>query len=143
MMKNNNHRRIRKRKQMKSKTEMKFTRFLVIMVLVIAMGYLTARFVIVPLLGYNADESPIKVTEEASSDVNEKGYALQFGVFSTKEAAQKMVSNLAEKGIETKIIEENNQYKVISPIIQTKDEALGKLNEIKDKDVKDVFIASF
>lgn len=142
-MKNYNHRRIRKRKHMKNKTEMKFTRVLVIMILVIGLGYMTARFVIVPILGYNADESPIKVTEETSLDVNEKGFALQFGVFSTKEAAQKLVESLESKGIETKIIEENNQYKVISPIIQTKEEALGKLNEIKDKDIKDVFIASF
>lgn len=142
-MKNYNHRRIRKRKHMKNKTEMKFTRVLVIMILVIGLGYMTARFVIVPILGYNADESPIKVTEETSLDVGEKGFALQFGVFSTKEAAQKLVESLESKGIETKIIEENNQYKVISPIIQTKEEALGKLNEIKDKDIKDVFIASF
>ena len=53
------------------------------------------------------------------------------------------MASLATKGIEAKVIEENNQFKVISPIIQTKDKALDKLAEIKDKDVKDVFIASF
>ena len=45
--------------------------------------------------------------------------------------------------VDTKVIEDDNMYKVISPVIKTKDEAINKLNDIKDKDVEDVFIASF
>lgn len=156
-MKYRNRRRIRKRKSTTEKTKMKFTAVLVIMIMTVVLGYLTARFIIGPILGYDTDESPIKVydsddsLDDESKNVNkeentqkaEGGFALQFGVFSTKEAAQELVNSLAGKGIEADIIEENNQYKVISPIIQTKDEALGKLNEIKDKNVEDVFIASF
>lgn len=136
-------RKIRKRRGNPQKTKMKFTSVLVIMAIAVFLGYLTARFVIGPILGYNADESPVKVGSETTSETTEEGYALQFGVFSTKEGADKLVASLATKGIEAKVIEENDQFKVISPIIQTKDKALDKLAEIKDKDVKDVFIASF
>lgn len=165
MVKRRNTRRVRKRRGSAEKTKMKFVSVLVIMVIAVALGYATARFIIGPILGYEADESPITISKndkdeqnkedkskdknndksetKASADAIEDGYALQFGVFSTKEAAQKLVNSLQEKGVEAKIVESNNQYKVISPIIKTKDEALNKLNEIKDKEVEDVFIASF
>lgn len=61
----------------------------------------------------------------------------------SKEAAEKLASDLKSKGIETKIIEEDSNYKVISPVVNTKDEAIDELNGIKDKEVEDVFIASF
>ena len=169
---------------------MKFVGIIGIMIMAVFLGYLTAKFVIGPVLGYNADESPIKIAgnesdksveseetkskdnskseeaaagstenaeektkaeveeesqEEGSSKatVPEEGYALQFGVFSTKEAADAMVSSLQAKGIETEIIEADNMYKVISPVIKTKNEALTKLDEVKNQDIEDVFIASF
>ena len=152
-----NRRRVKKRKRPNENSKMKFTVFLVIMIVAVALGYLTARFVIGPLLGYDADESPIKIAnggdskdEEASGEEGsageteqQSGYALQFGVFTSKEAAEKLASDLKSKGIETKIIEEDSNYKVISPVVNTKDEAIDELNGIKDKEVEDVFIASF
>lgn len=170
-----NRRRVKKRKRPNENSKMKFTGFLVIMVIAVALGYLTARFVIGPLLGYNADESPIKIanggdseeksasgddksseesteqaetsgegaSEEEAATAPEEGYALQFGVFTSEEAAEKLSADLKNKGIETKIIEEDNNYKVISPVVNTKDEAIDQLNGIKDKEVEDVFIASF
>lgn len=159
MVKRRTTRRVRKRRGSAEKTKMKFVSVLVIIVIAVALGYATARFIIGPILGYEADESPITISQndkdeeknenkdksetKVSADAIEDGYALQFGVFSTKEAAQKLVNSLQEKGVEAKIVESNDQYKVISPIIKTKDEALNKLNEIKDKEVEDVFIASF
>ncbi len=144
MIKNSVRRKVRKRRGTSEKTKMKFTAVLVIITVTVVLGYATARFIIGPILGYNADESPINVaTNSEEIEKVEEGYALQFGVFSTKEAAQKLVTSLEGKGIKANIVEIDDQYKVISPIIQTKDEALGKLNEIKDKDVEDVFITSF
>lgn len=163
-------RRVKKKRRPGEISKVKFTVFIAIMVLAVFLGYLTAKFVIGPLLGYNADESPIKITgqeqkdddkdeskdkeKEASSDKGaeessgetekaEEGYALQFGVFSTKEAANELSVSLSEKGIETKIVEDDGMFKVISPVIKTKDEAIDQLNDIKDKEVEDVFIASF
>lgn len=155
-------RRVKKRKRPGEFSRVKFAVFIAIMVLAVFLGYLTAKFVIGPLLGYNADESPIKIAGEdkkassgdgsdSSSDDGssgdtekaEEGYALQFGVFSTKEAASQMANDLTEKGIEAKVIEDEDMYKVISPVIKTKDEAIDQLNDAKDKEVEDVFIASF
>lgn len=138
-------RKVRKRRGNDKKSKMKFVAVLAIMIMAVFLGYLTARFVIGPILGYNADESPITAGAEESSGQEdiEEGYALQFGVYSTKTAANNMVSKLREKGIETKIIEKDGLFKVISPVIKTKDEALDKLEDIKDKEVEDVFITSF
>ncbi len=166
-----NRRRIKKRKRPNGNSKMKFVLILVIMVMAVVLGYLTARFIIGPLLGYDADESPITLTdsaaseddtqkdsstEEAASEENsedtpkessksspEEGYALQFGVFTSKEAADKLADDLESKGIETEIIEDDEKFKVISPVVKTKDEAIDKLNGISDKEVEDVFIASF
>ena len=149
-------RRVRKRRSTKGNSKMKFLAVIGIMIIAVLLGYLTARFVIGPLLGYNADESlitsGIQPSSENSDDSNqkdenisapEKGYALQFGVFSTKEAANQMVEDLREKGIESIIVMEDDLYKVISPVIKTKDKALDQLEDIKDKEIEDVFIASF
>ena len=155
-------RRVRKRKRPGENSRVKFAAFIAIMVLAVFLGYLTARFVIGPLLGYDADESPITLTggaksgeqeeaetgsaaetEETETETPEGGYALQFGVFSTKEAAEKLADELVAKGIEADVIEDEEMFKVISPLIETKDEALSQLDGIKDKEVEDVFIASF
>ena len=73
----------------------------------------------------------------------EKGYALQFGAFSTREAAEELSKILKEKGIETEIVEADSVFKVITPVIEEKDDALEALENAKDKEVTDVFIASF
>ena len=124
-------RKIKKRKNTSEKTKMKFTAVLVIIIISVNNSNESSK-----------DQSYKANKEESVADFK-NGFALQFGVFSTKEAATELVNSLASKGIEAKIVESNNQFKVISPIIQTKDEALGKLQEIKDKNVEDVFIASF
>ena len=153
-------RRVKKRKRPGENSRVKFAAFIAIMVLAVFLGYLTARFVIGPLLGYDADESPITLTGGAKSGEQEEaeagsaaeaeeaeapegGYALQFGVFSTKEAAEKLAGELVAKGIEADVIDDEEMFKVISPLIETKDEALSQLDGIKDKEVEDVFIASF
>ena len=154
-------RRVRKRKRPGENSRVKFAAFIAIMVLAVFLGYLTARFVIGPLLGYDADESPITLTggaesgeqeetetgstagAEAEAEAPEGGYALQFGVFSTKEAAEKLAGELVAKGIEADVIEDEEMFKVISPLIETKDEALSQLDGIRNKEVEDVFIASF
>lgn len=176
MMGQMSRRRVKKRKRPNENSKMKFTTVIGIMIVAVLLGYLTARFVIGPLLGYDADESPIKIannnaeedknTDSSDKDTDNKeeavdnensgssqetdiqstpdeGYALQFGVFTSKEAAQKLKEELQAKGIETKIVQEDNNYKVISTVVKTKDEAIEELDGIKDKEVEDVFIASF
>lgn len=168
MNRQKNRRKVRKRKSPGENSRVKFGVFLGIMVLAVFFGYLTARFVVGPMIGYDADESPTKVVgqsdekadkeakkdagKDADKDSNEEktvsaapteGYALQFGAFSTREAAEKLSETLKGQGITTEIIEIDDAYKVISPVVDTKEKALDDLEELSDKDVTDVFVASF
>lgn len=170
-------RKVKKRRSRGEKAGIRWGFLAAGMLLAILLGYLTARFVIGPIIGYNADESPIKAEDSSGSDedkaekaeetasddsadkaeetgektdatasaatIPEKGYALQFGAFSTKEAAEELSKALMEKGIETEIVEADSVFKVITPVIDEKTEALKALEDVKDKEVADVFIASF
>ena len=152
-------RRVRKRKSRGEKTGFRLSILGIAILAAILLGYLTARFVIGPIIGYNADESPIKVTEHSDKSqdkddkddkatqktaaVPEKGYALQFGAFSSREAAEELSKALKEKGIDTEIVEVDSVFKVITPVIEEKDDAIKALDDVKDKEVTDVFIASF
>ena len=133
-------RKIRKRKTKSENSRMKMGMFVGIILLAVVLGFLTARFVIGPIIGYNADESPVKLeqkddkgkktdaeqTEQKASleigqnQMPEEGYALQFGAFSTKDAAEKLAEALRLKGIETKIVEIDDVFKVISPMLDDK-----------------------
>ena len=177
MNRQGSRRRVRKRKTPRENSRMNLSWILGIMVLAVLLGYLTARFVVGPLIGYDADESPTKVAgqtdeedgeqkdaetgkEDADADgknedgesVEDKevsaapadGYALQFGAFSTKEAAEKLAQTLKDQGIETEIVEIDSVFKVISPVVDTKEEALESLEKISDSEaVSDVFVAAF
>jgi len=168
MKKRNPKRRIKKRKAPGEKTRMKFGVIIGIMLVAVFLGFLTARFVVGPIIGYDSDTSPVKTasTEKAeneskaseSSDAKTskeqkiekesenddvKGYALQFGAFSTEEAAEELSKELKGKGIKTEIIKYDSMYKVISPLMEKKDDALDELDDVADKDVEDVFIAKF
>lgn len=151
-------RRIKRRRSRGEKNGIKAGVVAIFVVIAVFLGYLTAKFVIGPIIGYNANESPIKVTGQDDKDdkdktdkeeaektaaVPEKGYALQFGAFSTREAAEELSKILKEKGIETEIVEADSVFKVITPVIDEKDDALEALENAKDKEVTDVFIASF
>lgn len=179
-------RKIRRRKSKAENSKMKLTVFGGIILLAIFLGFLTARFVIGPMIGYNADESPVQLKQNedgepskdkdgesaegadtavvsdakseertdsdddsgveaadaTDSEMPQEGYALQFGAFSTKEAAEKLSEALRIKGIETKIIETDDAFKVISPVLEDRTAALEALEESKEKDAEDVFITS-
>ncbi len=141
-------RKIRRRKAKSENSRVKIGLFAGIIVLAIVLGFLTARFVIGPMIGYNADESPAELEKTATAadtgqaEMPEEGYALQFGAFSTKDAAEKLAEALRLKGIETKIVEADDVFKVITPVIDDREDALKALEESKEKDVEDVFITS-
>lgn len=151
-------RRVRKRKNNGDAISMRIGIIVIILIAVIFLGYLTARFVIGSIIGYNADESPIKLmekTEQKADKDSEKtasgenidaqkksGYALQFGAFSTRDAAEDLSEKLKEKNISTNIIKVDDIYKVISPVTDEKSEAAAELDKLSGK-VEDVFIAAF
>ena len=153
-------RKIRKRKSTSQNSRMKFGTFLGIIVLAVFLGFLTARFVVGPLIGYDAGESPAKAAsdekekesgEKDSKDKQDtevsaeldKGYALQFGAFSSEDAARELADNLKSMGITVEVVEDDDIYKVIGPILSTKEKALEALASLPENSVQDVFIASF
>ena len=152
-------RKIRKRRPASENSWVKLSLFLGIILLAVGLGFLTARFVIGPLLGYNAEESPTQeLTEKTDTDAgaedadaadptdtapsSEEGYALQFGAFSSKEAAQELSDALQAKGIKTSVVEIDHVFKVMSPITEKKETALQNLEKVKDKEITDVFITA-
>lgn len=159
MTNSGNRRKVKKRKKATSSSGTKGGIIVGLAVLAIFLGYITAKYVVGPLIGYNADSSPATIAEEGKGSEEgeksddeavsgesvklEKGYGLQFGAFSKKEAAEELSRQLKDKGIETTVIEMDNVYKVVSPIIEKKEDALKALEKLEGKDVEDVFIATF
>ena len=149
-------RRVKKRKTAGQNSRMKFGVFLGIMVLAVIFGYLTARFIVGPMIGYDADESPARIAgeekagteqavdpDEEDGSVPTEGFALQFGAFSTREAAEKLAASLNSQGISAEIVKADDVFKVISPVVDTKEKALNELESLSGKEVEDVFVASF
>lgn len=158
-------RNVRKRKHRNQNNRVKIGGFLGIIILAVFLGFLTARFVVGPLIGYDASESPAKIAgdekeetdvENSGSETNaaqdaetsaelvlKDGYALQFGAFSTKEAAEELAESLKSQGIKTDIVRVEKIYKVIGPVMDTREEALDSLNKLPEMGVEDVFITTF
>lgn len=190
-----NRRKIRKYRSARRNSGVKFAGILVIMIVAVICGYLTARFIIAPLLGYDTEvlklDFPSKLTglldrgdgnqsdEAADSEAGDSaggadrdedagsnedagsqsddggktssadkgaeadgGYALQFGIFTTEDRAQELADDLAADGIDAKIREIDGKYKVTSPLVDTKDEAVKMLKDTDTDRVKDVFITA-
>lgn len=88
--------------------------------------------------GSTAEKTETKSEENGGS--TQAGYALQFGAFSSKAAAQSLSDALHEKGIDTKIVELDGVFKVLSPVSEGKTQALAALEKVKEKAVSEVFI---
>jgi cell division protein FtsN len=140
------------------KIQVNFLPIIVIICLSICAGYVTAKYVVYPFLGYEptglnltkpkatqATKAPTtKSTQETtttatkSTDVvdntanvtRKSGYALQFGSYSTKAAAEKSVADLKTSGIKAEIVQKDGDYKVIGELFDTKQKAKAALAEL-------------
>lgn len=137
-----------------------FNAVLLILIAAVIAGYLTTRFVLYPLLGFEFpsletiwDKYRPSVSEDKNSnkdrkedsrsetkeqktivedkkDASEEGYVIQFGSFSTKAAAKERTSELKDEGIKTSVIEKDDCYKVVGEIFSTKDKAKTAMADI-------------
>ncbi len=156
--------------------EVNFLPILVIICLSIGAGYLTAKYVVYPILGYEptglgilkqsetteeskeqsqpsaneAVETAAASTQAATTSAAEAttvpatviqdqadvkqvaGYALQFGSYSSKAAAEKSREQLKESGINARVLKKDGAYKVIGQLFATKDEAKVELNKMDE-----------
>ncbi len=154
------------------KMQVNFLPVIVIICLSVCAGYLTAKYVIYPVLGYEPAglsilkqkqtdiekeetagsksgeptesrkeslEETSKVSPQTPSDkvIEDKadvrpaaGYAIQFGSYSTREAAEKSAAQLKASGIEVETLEKDGAFKVIGQLFDTKDKAKAELSKI-------------
>ncbi len=121
-------------------------------------GYITANYMIGPMLGLESepvfsdflnekkedtesepeDKKGTKVVQDTLPVQNQSGFALQYGSFSVREGAKQYADELAADGIDTSIIEKDGSYKVIGKVFKTKEEARA-YKESEDAG-KDIFI---
>lgn len=159
-----NRRRIRRYRSQRGNSGVKFLGITGIMIVAVICGYLTARFIIAPLLGYDTEVlkldfpskliSVLQTGAEDDTDAqeanggnkkdgeqkNRSGYALQFGLFSTRQRAEELCENLKSEGIDAEVKKVDDQYKVVSPLVDTKEEALTALKNTESDFVSDIFI---
>jgi hypothetical protein len=113
-------------------------------VLSIVCGYLTAQYVVEPVVNYtpqilSGDEADGD-TEE-SDDTTEKqveGYALQFGCYTSEDSADKVMETMSSDngypdGLQ--MLFQDNVYKIIGEIYETEAEARKALDELSE-DIK-------
>lgn len=131
--------------------------FILIICISVAAGYLTATYLIGPVLGLEpepvsfdffkketTDENKKKESKDTDKKVvqdqlkveEKKGYAIQYGSYSNKTGAEKCVNELKKSGIEAEIIEKDSSYKVIGEVFETREEAdVSKANSAVTEDV--------
>lgn len=87
------------------------------------------------------DSEQNKIKEKKKPDVIEdevevkekgdiSGYALQFGCYSSKAAAEAAMPAVGISGLQ--VIEQSNMYKIVGEVYKTKDEAKAALGELPD-----------
>ena len=79
---------------------------------------------------------------ESSEPHLESGYGIQFGSLSTRDAAEKLVSELKLSGIEAQIVERDNTYKVIGTLFATREAAALAMGQVNREIYNDIFITS-
>ena len=138
-----------------------FTPVILILCLSVACGYATAKYVVEPVVNYvpqfvaensqndevtedepemeSKEKSPENDSKVVEDDVNVKstedvsGYALQFGCYSSKAAAQNAESSLDINGL--RILEQDGMYKIIGKVYESKEQAKEALegSDYKEK----------
>lgn len=116
----------------------------------IGCGYAAAKYVVEPVVNYvpravemsaqnksseaeKNTEEPAKVVEDTVDVKDTKsvsGYAVQFGCFSSRDAAEAVKNNIDVQGLQ--IIENNDMYKIIGEIYSEKEKAKQALKEVPD-----------
>lgn len=145
-------------------TQSKLLCIVLVLALSVIAGYFTATYLLGPAMGLKTQTNLMDLTNEKEKNVETKtvqettqedkatvvedqvgkkkeqktGYALQYGSFSTKIAAEASAAELERTGIETEIIEKDGAYKVIGKLFDTEAEARTQLEE--QKGLVDVFI---
>lgn len=143
------------RKSQRKNMKPNFIPVMLVICLSIGCGYATAKYVVHPAVNYVPEttvEKQSEIQQETSEsktdevhetsqksnvveddvDVKEngkiEGYAVQFGCYSSKDAAEQAMSSLSAAGLQ--VVEQNKMYKIIGEIFETKEEAKKSLQSL-------------
>ena len=78
------------------------------------------------------ETSETNIVEDQAEVKKTSGYALQFGSYSTRSAADKSVKQLKHSGIEAKVMEKDGAYKVIGEVFRSKEDAKAALEKLDE-----------
>ena len=140
-MKRRKHRRNRRRVPEK---KLGFNSVLIAVIAAVIAGYLTARFIVYPIMGIDFpgldavwERYRPSVPEEKAETTESKGdrlYAIQYGSFTTEKGAEKRAQELEDSGTDADIIEDGGYYKVIGETFKDKEEAKKAAEKTDDED---------
>lgn len=137
------------------KEKLNFTPVIVMLCLSVGCGYAAAKYVVDPVVNYvpammsekeqTAEEKETTAAEDNTAEIKTEvvedevdvketgevsGYALQFGCYSAKAAAEAVMPTIGVEGLQ--VIEQDGMYKIVGEIYKTKDEAKTALNELPE-----------
>ena len=138
-----------RRKRLRNTKKLNFAPIVVILCMSVGCGYVTAKYIVDPVVNYvpqimaDKDQKKESISEESEDkatliedevDVEDaeeiSGYALQFGSYSDKASAEKVMDSIDVNGLQ--IIEQDNLYKIIGVIYKSKAEAKTALEDLPE-----------
>ena len=121
-----------------------FAPVVVILCLSVGCGYVTAKYIVDPVVNYvpqiiaekdeektvKEDEKDTLIDDEVDVEETEKvsGYALQFGSYSDKASAETVMKSIDADSLQ--IIEQDNLYKIVGVIYKSKADAKAALENL-------------
>lgn len=135
------------RSSSRNRNKLTFTPVIVMLCISVGCGYAAAKYVVDPVVNYvpqltaekeNKDsaeeQTESKGIIEDETEVKDKGevsgYALQFGCYSGKAAAESIVQSIGVEGLQ--VIEQDELYKIIGELYKTKEDAKKALDDLPD-----------
>lgn len=137
----------------KNSVKTKAMSFVMVICISVAAGYLTATYILGPVLGLEMEptffdfisedkkktenkekpETKTVIEDKVETEI-ESGFAVQYGSFSEKNGARECADQLKAEGIEVKIIEKDGMYKVVGKVYSTKDDARDDIENTQDNE---------
>ena len=113
----------RRQKRYTSRKKQPFAALFLLALVAVGTGYFGVKYVVSPWMDAQSQPLETAIIEDQIETVTTRAYAVQFGSFSTVEAAKMMVEELKVLGVESKVQKRDNAWKVVSEGFSTKEEA--------------------
>lgn len=134
-----------RRRNRGAKKKVNFAPVVVILCLSVGCGYVTAKYIVDPVVNYvpqimaekesgkvDIDEKTTLIEDDVDVKNSEEaeGYALQFGSYSDKASAESVMESMNMTGLQ--IINQDDLYKIIGVVYKDKAEAKAALKQLPE-----------